>query len=208
MRYLLYLCMWLCLCPSFYAFAEDVPIIAEPSDKNEVFGSVTTIATSILENARLGRDEFVRASISLQYLNSGKMLQKILQANGRDTSHFEKNILKDFDFYSIVLVKKIIIYREIAFLEASVIYSPEYIIKRHKETDGKHFEASLWNSVGGNMFADDWEKEGRGTGTFYFVRQNNVWKLHGVYHSWMGLTKNDWANAESLMKSIVGPNTL
>jgi hypothetical protein len=196
------------LCLSSLSYGEDTPPTLDQSHNNALSNSLTGIITSVSEATEQGRDEIIRNAISLQYLETGEKLHKFLKGRGQNISHFEKGILNDFSFYSVVRIDKVIPCKNVAFVEAVITYNPIFIMSRHKEVDGIMFAELIWSSMGGKLFAQKWESNGKGIATFYFVRQNDLWRLHQVYFSSKSLNENQLTTAKNFMQKIVGPNNL
>ena len=169
---------------------------------------ISVIAKQISEAANKGDDAILRKSISSQYLASGDKLKAFLEKNGKDTKDFDKRILSDFTFYSPVAVNNVILDKNIAFVQLLVSFNPTFVQNRHK-SDGKTQQSeSVWNSMGGKLFSLNWEIEGKGTATYYFVRQNNLWKLHCVYFSAKPMTTDQIEKVKPQMAALAEGNSI
>ncbi len=186
---------------------EVMPAVTVHDAGNQLAESLTEAVKAVSPAAQKGDDKLLRGLISRQYLESGERIRKLLESNGQNPGNFEKKILSDFDFYTVTGVKKLDLFKNTAFVETSVVFKPQFVTNRHKATDGQQQAESVWNDMGGTLFANQWESGGSGQATYYFVRQNDLWKLHCVYFSTQPLTGDQLESAKGLMETLAGPNT-
>jgi hypothetical protein len=147
-----------------------------------------------VDSAHKSQEAVMRELISQEYLNIAQKLE----------AHFKKpaSVVSDFNFYTIVAIDKIIIKDKVAFVEASVIFSPDYL-KKHPASDQKG-NVSLWDNWGGVSLAPSYVgSNGRGLVTYYLVMQHDLWKIHESRFTSEPLSDGALDAVTSNMKTLV-----
>jgi len=159
--------------------------------------AVETAFRTLSDAGHKGREGVLRNSLSDEYLKS---VQKF------DTFFERKAIgVKDFDFYTIVLINRIIVRDQIAFVEASVRFDPAFLAA-HQNVIAKNTDGAIWTIDGGYGLSNKFEMDGTGRVTYYMVKQHGVWKLHYAYFSSKSLTDPEINIAEAQMKTLIHSN--
>jgi hypothetical protein len=99
----------------------------------------------------------------------------------------DKAILANFDYYTILAIDKVIVDKDVAFVQAKIVYRPDKlrdIIEEEKDNkDTEDNGSGNWTNFGGTACSSKWEEAGFGLATYYLVMQNGAWRLHFTYFS-------------------------
>ena len=169
----------------------SVGVYAEEVDANTLISSLINRA---VDSAHKGQEAAVRKLISYEYVNITQKLE----------AHFKKpgSVASDFSFYTIVAIDKIIVRDQVAFVEASVVFNPDYL-KKHPPSDQKG-DVSLWDNWGGDSFAPSYAgSDGKGMVTYYLVMQHDLWKIHASRFSSKPLSDVDLDSVTTSMNTLV-----
>ncbi len=191
---------------SSFAIAETQPeekIISNPEIVDVVY--YRTIV-KLLETVRASDTQGVKEFLSKEYTETGQKLKEMLLSQGKSVDDFDNRILRDFNFYVPTELVDITQKDDVALLEISVKYSPEFL----ERVNGKlkvPVSGSLWTSLGGKIFGPNWiDSKGGAIATFYLVRQDNRWRIHNVYFSESPLSRESKLSVIPLMQSLANGN--
>jgi hypothetical protein len=144
--------------------------------------------------------------ISREYLATGTKLKEFLASQGKDTTGLDKKLLNDFMFYVPLAPVDCEIRENTAILSVKVAYSTAFL-KRIADGSSVQTSASHWNTIGGNIFSDQWKfAEGSGVATFMFARQDGGWKLHNTLFSVEPLKLSEKNSVFELLKTLAVEN--
>ncbi len=105
-------------------------------------------------------------------------------------AHYTINLIaRDFADYKLLSIDKVIIAKDVAFVQAKITYRSQplaEIVQEEKGVTAKSDQdefTNFWNNFGGVACATIQQKGGAGIATYYFVLQKGVWRLHLTYLS-------------------------
>jgi len=170
------------------------------ADDNAVYNfnpAVETAFRTLSDAGHKGQEDVVRNALSDEYLSSVRKFDTFFKKKASG--------VKDFDFYTIVLINRVVVRDQVAFVEASVVFNPSFLAT-HQEAITGNTGAAIWTGAGGYGLSNKFEEDGTGRVTYYMVKQHGLWKLHYAYFSSKSLTDSDINIASAQMKTLVHPN--
>lgn len=162
----------------FSARGQNFPELSPERDEEYTL-LIGGVIQSILNAAHDGKSEVVESLITDQYATALKRIQDFEKKNNAKRNP-EEIILCNFNYYTIAKIDDVKIYEDIAFVEASVLFAPEFLQKRAGK---KPQRGMAWAEWGGTAYDGEFINGNLGKVTFYFAKQRNRWKLHYAFFS-------------------------
>ena len=166
-------------------------------------GKLTEIVKNLVTDAHNGNGGRVKDAISQQYRATLEDISKNLDP----TVTVEQNALACFNYYTITAIRRVVVDKDVAFVEAQIAYKPDRLVQiRQDEKQAQEAgrqKGSEWNDFGGASYAPKCEEAGVGLATCQFVLQGEKWKLHFTYFSLSPLTADELADVAGHIRTLV-----
>jgi hypothetical protein len=182
------------------AAADAAPPSAQPSSSLDA--QLSDLVKQVVVAANAGKGKIVLDAISQQYRDAG---EKVIKAFGAGKT-MDQTIVLDFNTYSINGIDRVIVDKDIAYVEAKITYHPEAlpdVVQDEKDNASNEPDGDLWASMGGDSSANTREKGGVGLATYYLVMQKGAWKIHSTYFSLEPMTASELDKVSKNMKTLV-----
>ncbi|MEI7959140.1 MAG: ankyrin repeat domain-containing protein [Verrucomicrobiota bacterium] len=145
--------------------AADTPPMGDQAQA-ELKRKLSDIVKSVVTAAAKGNGKIIAGLISQEY--RGEDFSKNLEPH----ISVDKGILADFDYYNLIEIEKVILDKDIAFVQAKIAYRPDKlaeIIQDEKEAAGTEEHGTSWTSFGGTSSSNKCEEAGVGLATYYTI---------------------------------------
>lgn len=170
--------------PALDAKEEPLVILKADADKEQA-GKVMEAFHRIPMLIKEGKGEELWAMHTKQVHGFVEMFTKRQEKRGITPPDPHQKSLEFLRDYKVESIDKVILYKDVAFVETTVTYEPVFLANKRKEDSEapKSVGTEGANNFPGDQYGQDWEIDGRGIAAYTFILQDGAWKIHGRHFS-------------------------
>lgn len=183
MKHLFFL-LTLLFCPALYAEEGPLVVLKADADKEQA-GKVMEAFHRIPVLIKEGNGQELWAMHTKQVHGFIEWIAKMKEKKGKTPPDPHQKSLEFLRDYKVESIDKVILYKDVAFVETTITYEPGFLANKRKEDSEapENVGNEGTSNMPGDTYGQDWESDGRGIAAYTFILQDGAWKIHGRHFS-------------------------